>query len=225
MGRCRRLKCDAVDTPRISSGPDGAMAGCAGLGLTPPRPSTRRRYWTGLIRAALNGYTTTFVLTVKRLLLWGDGSMSSVRRITISLIASVGILLACVVAASADITGRPFTTDLTGAAEVTAAGVPNQGDPDGSGTATLSINPGTGEVCWTIEVADVDTVLMAHIHSGASTTTGPILVPLNPYTGDCTVITQELALAIITDPGSYYVNVHTTTYPAGALRGQLTFAR
>ena len=49
------------------------------------------------------------------------------------LIASVGVLLACVVSASADITGRPFTVDLTGAAEVNADGVPNQG----TGTAPV----------------------------------------------------------------------------------------
>jgi hypothetical protein len=34
-------------------------------------------------------------------------------------------------------------------------------------------------------------------------------------------VTRELALAIITDPGSYYVNVHNQPYPAGALSGQL----
>ena len=86
----------------------------------------------------------------------------------------------------------------------------------------MTINPGTGEVCWTIEVADVDEIFAAHIHSGASTTTGPIVVPLNPYSGDFTEVTRELALAIITDPSSYYVNVHSTLYQAGALRGQLS---
>lgn len=152
--------------------------------------------------------------------------MSSVRRITITCpVAAVGMLLGSVEFASGESGGRPFTTDLTGAAEVTARGVPNQGDPDGTGTASLTINPGTGEVCWTIEVADVDPIMMAHIHSGASTTTGPIVVFLNPYTGDCTEVPRELALAIITDPSSYYVNVHSTIYPGGALRGQLTFAR
>jgi CHRD domain len=150
--------------------------------------------------------------------------MSSVRRITIWLVASVGLLLACVVPASAEITGRVFTVDLTGEAEVNAEGVPNQGDLDGSGTATVSINPGTGEVCWTIEVADVDPITAAHIHVAPSTAPGPIVVHLDPDTG-CGAVSRELALAIITDPESYYVNVHNATYPAGALRGQLTFAR
>jgi hypothetical protein len=146
-----------------------------------------------------------------------------VRRITICLLATVGVLLAFVTPASAEITGRLFTVDLTGAAEVTAAGVPNQGDPDGSGTATLSINPGTGEVCWTIEVEGIDPITAAHIHFAPSTTTGGIVVPLDGDTG-CTTVSRELALAIITDPTSYYVNVHNATYPAGALRGQLGFA-
>jgi hypothetical protein len=147
--------------------------------------------------------------------------MSLVRRITISLVASVGLLLAAVVPASAETGGVPFTIELTGAAEVNAAGVPNQGDPDGSGTATLTINPGLGQVCWTIEVTGVDPITAAHIHIAPSTAPGPIVVPLNPYTGGCTDIDLELALAIITDPSSYYVNVHNATYPAGALRGQL----
>jgi CHRD domain len=147
--------------------------------------------------------------------------MSSVRRITIWLVASVGLLLACVVPASA--AGRPFTVDLTGEAEVNAAGVPNQGDPNGSGTASLTINPGTGEVCWTIEVAEVDPIAAAHIHFAPSTAPGPIVVHLNPTSG-CTELSRQLALAIITDPSSYYVNVHNASYPAGALRGQLAFA-
>jgi CHRD domain len=150
--------------------------------------------------------------------------MSLRRRITIWFVTSVGLLLACVVPASADIGGRPFTVDLTGEAEVNALGEPNQGDLDGSGTASLSVNPGTGEVCWTIEVADVEPITAAHIHVAPPTAPGPIVVPLNPYTGGCTEVTRELALAIITDPGSYYVNVHNGPFPAGALRAQLAFA-
>ena len=72
--------------------------------------------------------------------------MSSVRRFAICLFASVGLLLVSVLPASAVEAGVPFTVDLTGEAEVTAGGVPNQGDLDGSGTAVVTINPGLGQV-------------------------------------------------------------------------------
>ena len=100
-------------------------------------------------------------------------------------------------------------------------GVSNQGDPDGSGTAELRINPGQGRVCWTIEVAGVDPITAAHIHAAPATAPGPVVVPLNPYSGGFTDVTRELAKALIQDPGSYYVNVHNASFPAGALRAQL----
>jgi hypothetical protein len=124
-------------------------------------------------------------------------------------------------AAAAD-GGRPFTTTLTGAAEVNAQGVRNQGDPDGIGTATLRINPGLGQVCWTITVSGVEPITMAHIHIAPPTAPGPIVVPLNPYTGGCTDVDRDIALAIIRTPDVYYVNVHNDPFPAGALRGQLS---
>ena len=78
-------------------------------------------------------------------------------------------------------------------------------------------------MCWTIEVSGVDPIAAAHIHVAPSTAPGPIVVPLSPTSG-CTEVSRQLALAIITDPSAYYVNVHNATYPAGALRGQLAFA-
>jgi len=147
--------------------------------------------------------------------------MSLVRRITIALVASVGLLVASVVPASGQEGGRPFTVDLTGEAEVNAQGVPNQGDLDGSGTARLTINPGLGKVCWTIEVTGVEPITAAHVHIAPTTLPGPVVVPLSPYTGGCTAVNRDLALAIILDPSGYYVNVHNDPYPAGALRGQL----
>ena len=143
------------------------------------------------------------------------------RRTTAVLAVFASLMIGLATPASAH-GGRPFSTPLTGAAEVNAAGVPNQGDPDGSGFASLTINPGLGEVCWTITVSDVVPITAAHIHVGPSTAPGPVVVPLNPYTGGCTTTTRELALAIITNPEGYYVNVHNSVYPAGALRGQLS---
>jgi hypothetical protein len=59
-------------------------------------------------------------------------------------------------------------------------GEPNQGDLDGSGTAHLTVNPGTSEVCWTIEVTRVEPITEAHIHKAPSTTNGPVVVPFAP---------------------------------------------
>ena len=73
--------------------------------------------------------------------------------------------------------GRPFTVALTGAAER-----PGPGDPDGSGTARLSLNPGQEEVCFTLTVENI---------------------------------------RLLREADSYDVNVHTSAFPAGAVRGQL----
>jgi hypothetical protein len=153
-------------------------------------------------------------------------------------IASIPVALAVLLAlavgligmaksATADNGGRPFSTSLTGEAEVTIAGVPNQGDLDGTGTAMITLNPGQGQVCWEIEVSGITLpAAAAHIHVGASTTTGPVVVGLsapdaNGVSMGCALASRDLIKAIIQNPADYYVNVHTSDFPAGALRGQL----
>ena len=122
--------------------------------------------------------------------------------------------------------GRKFMTELTGEAEVTAAGVPNQGDLDGTGTAELTINVGQGRICYSLEVSGIEPAAAAHIHEAAATTTGPVVVPLQaPTDGDssaCATVDRELAKDILKNPANYYVNVHNAPFPAGALRGQLS---
>ena len=86
-------------------------------------------------------------------------------------------LVGWVQAVSAADGGRPFATTLSGAAEV-----PGRGDPDGSGTATLTVNPGRGEICFTLTVAGVAPSTAAHIHVGAAGVAGPVVVPLVPPT-------------------------------------------
>jgi hypothetical protein len=141
--------------------------------------------------------------------------MSTAARTVAALAASAGLVLGFAAPATAA-GGRPFTVDLTGAAEV-----PGPGDPDGSGTAHVTVNPGTREVCWEIEVSGIDDVLAAHIHVAPAGVAGPVVVPLNPYTDGCASVSRELALALLRSPDEYYVNVHTVAFPAGALRGQL----
>jgi hypothetical protein len=120
--------------------------------------------------------------------------------------------------------GRKFTTTLTGAAEA-----PGPGDPDGSGTASLSLNYGQGEVCFEISVSGIGLpVNAAHIHEALVGEPGPVVVPLfttpdaDGVISGCVSADREEIKEIIQHPEEYYVNVHNTEFPAGALRGQLS---
>jgi len=128
----------------------------------------------------------------------------------------------------ADQGGRLFTTTLSGAEEVDPeTGALGAGDPDGSGLATLTVNPGQQEICYELGVEDITLpAIGAHIHVGDAGENGPVVVPLTPpdasgVSSGCAEVSRELALAIIQNPENYYVNVHTTDFPNGAVRGQL----
>lgn len=150
--------------------------------------------------------------------------MTPRKSIAFSALASVSLIATAAIAAP-DSGGRTFTATLTGEAEA-----PNDGDPDGSGTATVTINPGSKQICYTIVVEDIDlTSLAAHIHEAPPGEAGPVRVALTPPTGGsvetCTDVTSRQAAEILSKSGDYYVNVHNSEYPGGAVRGQLSVQR
>lgn len=121
--------------------------------------------------------------------------------------------------------GRPFHVSLSGAAER-----PDPGDPDATGTADITVNPGTREVCWSVVVENVNLpILAAHIHEGDATVAGPpviFLIPMGATDADgvfsgCATVDRSLAIALVSSPDQFYVNVHNDPFFAGAARGQL----
>ncbi len=124
--------------------------------------------------------------------------------------------------ANADDGGRKLTTTLLGANER-----PGPGDPDGSGVASLRLNPGAGQVCYTITYANVNGVTAGHIHEAPANAAGPVVVGL--FAGSdtdgtiegCVRADRSLILDIIQNPEDYYVNLHNADFPAGSIRGQL----
>jgi hypothetical protein len=119
--------------------------------------------------------------------------------------------------------GTRLTTTLTGAAVV-----PGPGDPDGSGTALLRLNPGKRTVCFELQVSAITLPATgAHIQRGTSTEAGPVVVFLTPpdatgTSSGCVTASRELIQTILRNPEQYYVQVHTVPlYAAGAIRGQL----
>jgi CHRD domain-containing protein len=145
-------------------------------------------------------------------------------RLFLVAVLATGVALAFAVPAVAG--GRPFSTALTGAAEV-----PGPGDPDASGTAFLTLNQGQGEVCFALSWEDIDgTVTASHIHEAPAGTAGPVVVPLftggsfagtGSTSGCISGVSESLIKDIRHDPAGYYVNIHSTVFPAGAIRGQL----
>jgi hypothetical protein len=152
-------------------------------------------------------------------------TMTSKIALTLTLLASATSLGGTAFAQTAMEGGRKLTATLTGEAEVTAAGVPNQGDLDGTGMAVITVNPGQGRVCYELNVSGIEPAGAAHIHEAPATTTGKVVVTLGAPTdgssSGCVDVDRKLALEILKDPADYYVNIHNMPFPNGALRGQL----
>ena len=123
--------------------------------------------------------------------------------------------------------GRPLTAALSGASEVNGAGQTGVGDPDGTGSARVTVNPGQGRVCYDITVANIDAPTRGHIHEAPAGRNGPIVVEFFEATepaalSGCVDVTRARARAILRTPEDYYVNIHNAAFPAGAVRGQLS---
>lgn len=150
----------------------------------------------------------------------------SVTAVAIAIVLSVGALAG----------GRPLSAALSGAEEA-----PGPGDPDGSGAVTLELNQGQGTVCWEIALENVDPLPPGgHIHQapageagdivltlfGSPANAGPTTTPAAPsaYPASACIenASAELIKAIRQDPHEYYVNLHNSEFPAGAVRGQLS---
>lgn len=116
-------------------------------------------------------------------------------------------------------TGKKFSVALDGE-QVTFGG-----DLEGSGLASIRINPGQGQVCYTLTAQMIGPATAAHIHEGPFGGNGPVVVEFDPPTSGtssgCVAVGKELAKEIILEPSDYYVVVHNGEFPAGALRGQL----
>jgi hypothetical protein len=120
-----------------------------------------------------------------------------------------------------------FTVPLTGNAESNVAHPSGgSGDPDGSGFVKLTFDPARKQVCYDFRLSRVATPLMAHIHQGEPLQNGQPVVTL--FTGPgadldkCVVWLRGQLSQIVSNPADFYVNLETTEFPDGALRGQLS---
>ncbi len=109
---------------------------------------------------------------------------------------------------------------LFGANEVGHEGA---GD-EASGDFTGEIDMDAGTLCYFLDIEGLDDVAAAHVHKGKKGKNGPPVVVLqteNPEGEElCVEVESEVLADIAKNEDDYYVNVHTASIPAGAIRGQ-----
>jgi hypothetical protein len=139
------------------------------------------------------------------------------RVLIVAALVAVGVMAIGGVAVAAVTT---LETTLTGAE------VPGPGDPNGTGDATLRLNPRMERICYTLNVSRIQPATMAHIHNGIATEAGSIVKALKPPSDGSSEgrvrLAQAKILEIKNNPSGFYVNVHNDPYPKGAVRGQLS---
>jgi CHRD domain len=131
----------------------------------------------------------------------------------------------------------PLVALLSGANEV-----PNStpgaetNDPDGFGSAavTFDLDSTPATVCWDLSYGNLTgTPVMAHIHGPAiAGVNAPVVIGFTPFTTlgatsasacrDLTAPEATTAATIVATPANFYVNIHTSDFPGGAIRGQLS---
>lgn len=143
-------------------------------------------------------------------------------RVLIAFGAAIGLLAALATVSSA--ADKTLYAAMTGKQEKPA------GDPDGVATARITVK--SNKICYDIRPKKAGTTFAAgHIHAGKAGVAGDVVVPLfqsakkvkdGRLTGCSPTVTAATLSKIKSKPANYYVNIHNTKYPAGAVRGQLS---
>jgi hypothetical protein len=125
---------------------------------------------------------------------------------------------------------RTFAVQLRATDEVPECAATNQSD---RGVALFRIvDAAAGTVEYKVVSTDLPGEIEGspgiHIHGPAPAgTTAPVVQPLTPTGAEVGIVAEgtftnpALVAAALENPELYYVNVHTTVCPEGAIRGQL----
>ncbi|MCU1348939.1 MAG: hypothetical protein JWO56_1969 [Acidobacteria bacterium] len=121
-----------------------------------------------------------------------------------------------------------YAADLRGTNEVPANG------STAYGSAFVTIDPSTSTLSWEVNTNGLVPTL-SHIHTGVAGANGSVLINFatsaSAFTGGRTKgsisiasLTADTITQLLTNPAGFYVNVHSSAFPGGEIRGQLTAA-
>jgi len=117
-----------------------------------------------------------------------------------------------------------FSTTLSGAALI-----PGPGDPDGTGTADVSVDLTNNQLCYTLVVQNITLPAdMAAVHSGATGESGDVVIALDVApdasgnASSCVSADAAVLSGISQNPAGFYIAIHNSEFPDGAVRGQIS---
>ncbi|WP_290610710.1 CHRD domain-containing protein [Arsukibacterium sp. UBA3155] len=113
---------------------------------------------------------------------------------------------------------QTFNVSLTGHQQV-----PNVVTDD-IATATVELDEDLKQIRASVDLSDIDNVEAAHIHDGDLGFNGDVAFAFTADTsGVYRIAPIDISDALIADlqNGEWYINVHTTSYPNGKIRGQI----
>ena len=148
----------------------------------------------------------------------------------VPLIAALALVLTVAVSPAAAARTGVFRLALTGDQEATASCAPPLvcGDRNAFAAMILIVNPNRDTICFLTKWSNIDgTVVAAHIHPAPVGVPGPVAVPLFEGSFAGTDMTRGCVSAlgvaddILANPSGYYVNIHSTVFPLGAVRDQI----
>lgn len=138
---------------------------------------------------------------------------------------SLAIVAIVVTAVNAPVcAGTLFTASLSGLNEVPPAAT------RGYGFGSVLLNDTEDTLTADLSFYDLTAgATAAHIHQAPAGVNGPVVFPfvLGPASGQTTAVAPQHVFAVnpaqvaALKAGQYYINVHTSVYPGGEIRGQI----
>ncbi len=134
-----------------------------------------------------------------------------------------GLALAAAVAGGALAAGTVETTAKLTAGQV----VPGPGEKGGNGKATIEVKKSKRKVCFEITFKNIAEPNSGNLHKGVKGEKGPRKIDFftkptaSPAEGCVKKVKKKLLNKVQNHPENFYVQLHNTQFPDGAIRGQL----
>ena len=121
-------------------------------------------------------------------------------------------------------------TDAVLSTRMTGAGENPPNASAATGSAVVLVDADTNNVCVYFRFSGLSAPSTAgHIHEAPAGANGPVRIPFPAaaFGGTsgarffCTNVAADIVDRLTTNPAGFYVNIHSTAFPGGEIRGQL----